>query len=54
MISFATGNTLSKGGISVKHEEEEKKKIPWEAVDPKPPIIQSGHMENRSVNKNIM
>ena len=28
-------------------KEEEKKAIPWEAVDPKPPVIQSGHMENR-------
>lgn len=54
MFSFATGNTLTKGGIIVKHEEEEKKKIPWEAVDPKPPIIQSGHMENRSASKSAM
>ena len=28
-------------------KQEEKKPVPWEAVDPKPPIIQSGHMENR-------
>ena len=28
-------------------KEEEKKPIPWEAVDPKVPVIQSGHMENR-------
>jgi len=28
-------------------KKEEKKPIPWEAVDPKPPVIQSGHMENR-------
>ncbi len=28
-------------------KREEKKPSPWEAVDPKPPIIQSGHMENR-------
>ena len=28
-------------------KEEEKKPIPWEAVDPKPPIIHSGHLENR-------
>lgn len=27
-------------------KEDEKKSIPWEAVDPKPPVIQSGHMEN--------
>ena len=24
-------------------KEEESKPIPWEAADPKPPVIQSGH-----------
>ena len=28
-------------------KEEEKKPIPWEAVDPKPPVIHSGHMESK-------
>ena len=28
-------------------KEEEKKPLSWEVKDPKPPIIQSGHMENR-------
>ena len=28
-------------------KEEEKKPIPWEAVDPKPPVIRSDRMENR-------
>ena len=28
-------------------EKEEQKPIPWELKDPKPPVIQSGHMENR-------
>lgn len=28
-------------------KEDEKKPITWEAADPKPPVIQSGHMENR-------
>ena len=32
-------------------KEEEKKQIPWEAVDPKPPVIRSGHMENRVRNE---
>ena len=27
--------------------QEEKKPLPWEAGDPKLPVIQSGHMENR-------
>lgn len=31
-------------------KEDEKKPISWEAVDPKPPVIQSGHMENRTRN----
>jgi len=35
----------------VKHvKEDEKKPIPWEAVDPKPPVIQSGHFENKKQN----
>ena len=28
-------------------KEEEKKPIPWEAADPKLPVIRSGHLENR-------
>lgn len=28
-------------------EKEEPKPITWEVADPKPPVIQSGHMENR-------
>ena len=28
-------------------KEEEKKPQVWEITDPKPPVIQSGHMENR-------
>ncbi len=31
-------------------KQEEKKPIPWEAVDPKPPVVQSGHMENHRAN----
>lgn len=34
-----------KGGIAMK--EEEKKPIPWEISDPKPPVIRSGHLENK-------
>ena len=36
-----------KGGHVMKKEEEEKKPVPWEAADPKPPVIRSGHMETR-------
>lgn len=28
-------------------KDEEKKPIPWEMSDPKPPVVQSGHMEDR-------
>ena len=28
-------------------KEEEKKPIPWEIADPKPPVVRSGHLENR-------
>ena len=31
-------------------KEEEKQPIPWEAVDPKPPVIRSGHLESRVRN----
>ncbi len=32
-------------------KQEEKKAPSWEAYDPKPPVIHSGHMENRRENK---
>ena len=28
-------------------EKETSAPIPWEMKDPKPPVVQSGHMENR-------
>jgi len=28
-------------------DEEKKQPAPWELKDPKPPVIRSGHMENR-------
>lgn len=28
-------------------KEDEKKAPAWEAVDPKPPVVQSGHSEKR-------
>lgn len=31
-------------------KKEEKKQVNWELLDPKPPVIQSGHMENRREN----
>ena len=31
-------------------KEEEKEPTGWEVTDPKPPVIRSGHMENRRAN----
>lgn len=31
-------------------KEEEPKPIPWEAADPRPPVVQSGHLEGQSKN----
>lgn len=28
-------------------KEDEKRPLSWEAADPKLPVVQSGHMENR-------
>ncbi len=28
-------------------EKEKQPPVPWELKDPKPPVVQSGHMENR-------
>lgn len=30
-----------------KDEKQPNQPIPWEVCDPKPPVIRSGHMENR-------
>ena len=37
-------------------KQEESKPITWEAADPKPPIVQCGHMENlrQHSNKELM
>lgn len=32
-------------------KQDEKKPAGWEMQDPKPPVIQSGHMENRRRNQ---
>ena len=31
-------------------KQDEKKPIPWEVCDPKPPVVQSGKPENRRQN----
>ena len=42
------GKIAEKGGLSMR--QEEKKPTPWEMKDPKPPVVRSGHMENRKEN----
>ena len=32
-------------------KQNEKKPLSWEAADPKPPVIHSGRMENRTRNE---
>ena len=32
----------------MKEEKEAPKPVPWEMADPKPPVIRSGRMENRT------
>ena len=40
--------TIKPRGEDMKQEkQDEKKPVSWEVVDPKPPVIQSGHMESR-------
>ena len=31
-------------------KDDEKKPVTWEAVEPKPPVIQFGHLEGRTRN----
>ena len=33
-----------------KEEKQPSQPAPWELTDPKPPVIRSGHMENRIQN----
>ena len=35
-----------------KENRKETPQAPWEVVDPKPPVIRSGHMEGRRCNEN--
>lgn len=42
------GNTTPEEVEAMK--KEEKKPITWEAADPKPPVVECGHLENRKEN----
>ena len=35
----------------MKEEKSKPQPTPWEVKDPKPPVIRSGHMENRIQNQ---
>lgn len=35
-------------------KQDERRPITEEAVDPKPPVIHSGHMENKVRNRKVM
>ena len=35
-------------------KEEEKKPIPWEAADPKLPVVRSGHLEDRAAHRDAV
>ena len=35
-------------------KQEERRPITEEVIDPKPPVIQSGHMESRIRNREVM
>ena len=49
-IKFCPGQILrKKEGNAMK--EDEKKGPDWEVKDPKPPVIRSGHFENKRANK---
>ena len=49
MKTFVLRILFSTGGKNMKREDS--KPPVWEAKDPKPPVIQSGHMENRKQNE---
>lgn len=52
-IRHVAAGGFPKERIAVKREEKKEEKnapIPWEAVDPKPPVIRSGHLENQIRN----
>ena len=47
-MKFYRGKYSRNGGKVMK--ENEKKPITWEIADPKPPVIHSGHLENKKQN----
>jgi hypothetical protein len=41
-----SGHTIGKGGAKMEKKRQDPKPN-WEMVDPKPPVIRCGHLENR-------
>ena len=35
-------------------KQDEKKTVPWEMADPKPPVVQSGRINDRKRENNVM
>ena len=48
MFSTVFGYTSPERVMEMK--QEEKKTVNWEVADPKPPVVKSGHLENRKQN----
>ena len=39
-------DTIGESGVN-RMKKEEKEPVAWEIKDPKPPVVRSGHMEDR-------
>ena len=42
------------GKEAMKMKQDEKKAVPWEVADPKPPVVQSGRINDRKRENNVM
>lgn len=49
-IRLLTENRIRGERMKKEEKQEETKPIGWEVTDPKPPVIRSGHMEQRREN----
>ena len=51
MNGASSGNPIpGVRAMPAKEKEDGQKTVPWEMTDPKPPVIQSGHMESHREN----
>ena len=44
----------NRGKEGMKMKQDEKKTVPWEMADPKPPVIRSGRINDRKRKNNVM